>query len=56
MAHWGFLVCELLSVISFVAIWARESSRFDLMIPQGMGVGIPLEAQLEAWETGFVAI
>jgi hypothetical protein len=56
MADWGCLECELLSVISFFAIWAWESSRFDLMIQQGMGVGRPLEAQLEAWETGFVAI
>jgi hypothetical protein len=56
MAHWGCLVCELLFVISFVAIWAWESSRFDFMIQQGIGVERPLEAQLDAWETGFVAI
>jgi hypothetical protein len=56
MAHWRCLVCELLSVISFVAIGAWESLRFNVMIQQGMGVGRPLEAQLEAWETGFVVI
>jgi hypothetical protein len=50
------LVCELLSVISFIAIWAWESQIFDSMIQQGMGVGRPLEARLEAWEMGFVAI
>jgi hypothetical protein len=49
-------VFELLSVISFVAIGAWETSRFDLMIQQGMGVGRPLEAQLEAWEMDFVLI
>jgi hypothetical protein len=49
-------VCELLFVTSIVAIWAWESLRFDLMIQQDMGVGRPLEAQREAWETGFVAI
>jgi hypothetical protein len=49
-------VCELLSVISFVAIGAWESSRFDSMIHQGMGVGRPWEAHLEASETGFVVI
>jgi hypothetical protein len=49
-------VCELLYVISFVAIWAWESPIFDLMIKQGMGVGRPLEVQLEAWAMGFVAI
>jgi hypothetical protein len=37
-------------------MWAWESSRFDLMIQQGMGVGRPVEAQLEAWETEYVAI
>jgi hypothetical protein len=49
-------VCEFLSVISFVGIGAWESSIFDLMIQQGMGVGRPLEAQLEVWETGLVTI
>jgi hypothetical protein len=33
----GCLVCELLSVISFIVIWAWESLIFDLMIRQGMG-------------------
>jgi hypothetical protein len=40
-------------MILFVAIGAWESSRFDLTIQQGMVVGRQLEAQLEAWETGF---
>jgi hypothetical protein len=49
-------VCELLSVISFVAMWAWESSIFDLMVEQDIGFGRPLEALLEAWETGFVIV
>jgi hypothetical protein len=56
MARWKCLVCELLSVISFVVIWTWESLRLGLMIQQGMGVGRPLEAQLEAWEMEFVVI
>jgi hypothetical protein len=40
----------------FVAIGACESSRFDLMIQEGMVVVRKLETQLEAWETGFVVI
>jgi hypothetical protein len=48
MSHWRYIVCELLSVISFVSIGAWDSSRLYLMIQQGMGVGRPLEAQLEA--------
>jgi hypothetical protein len=56
MAHWGCLVCELLSVISFDAMWAGESSRFDLMVQPDIGVGILLASQLEAWETEFVVI
>jgi hypothetical protein len=43
-------------VISFVAIGAWERLILDLMIQQGMGVGRPFEAQLEAWETGFAII
>jgi hypothetical protein len=56
MAHWRCLVCELLSVISFVAIGVWESSIFYLMIQQGIGIGRPLEAQLEAWEMEFVVV
>jgi hypothetical protein len=56
MAHWGCIVCELSSVISFVAIGVWESSRFDLMIQQGMGDGRPLEAQLDAWEMESLVI
>jgi hypothetical protein len=43
-------------VISFVAIGAWESSRFDVMLQKDMGVGRPWEAQLEAWVTVFFAI
>jgi hypothetical protein len=43
-------------MISFVTIGAWNSSIFDLMVQQGMGVGRPLEAQLEAWEMEFVVI
>jgi hypothetical protein len=49
-------MCELLSVISFVAVGAWESLRFDLMIQKVMVVGRPWGAQLEARETGFVVI
>jgi hypothetical protein len=56
LARWRCLVCELLSVISFVAIGAWERSRVDLLIQQGMFIGRQLEAQLEAWEMGFVVI
>jgi hypothetical protein len=49
-------VCELLSVISFVAIWAWESLRLGLTIQQGIFVERPSEAQLEAWEMDFVVI
>jgi hypothetical protein len=43
-------------VISFVAIRAWKSSRFGLMMQQGVGVRRPVEAQLEARETEFVII
>jgi hypothetical protein len=56
MARWSCLVCELLSVILFVAIEPWERLNLDLMIRQGMGVELPLEAHLEAWEMGFVII
>jgi hypothetical protein len=49
MARWRCLVCELLFVISFVAIGAWDSLRFDFMIQQGMGVDLPLEARFEVW-------
>jgi hypothetical protein len=56
MAHWRCLVCELLSVILFVATGSWETLRFDVMIQQGMVIGRPWETQLEARETGFVVI
>jgi hypothetical protein len=49
-------VCDVLSVILFVAIGSWESSRFGVMIQQVIVVGRPWEAQLEAWEMGFVVI
>jgi hypothetical protein len=54
MAHWGWLVCESLSVISFVAKGAWDSSRFDVVLQQDMGVGIQWDAQLEALVKMFV--
>jgi hypothetical protein len=37
-------------------MWAWDSSKFDLMVQQDIGVERLLAAQLEAWETGFVVI
>jgi hypothetical protein len=49
-------VCALSSVFLFLTIGAWESSIFEVMIQQGMGVGRPWEAQLEAWVMVFVIV